>query len=234
MKPLSEPLVAFDFYNSTKFLLSIRQSVSVLRLHLDTTSTEVRVFVLARQDCFLLHNLRSVRLITINPSISPASEHSDAKNSVALRRLVYRSEATAEFHMGSINEILASSHKNNAEYSVTGFLIHAGNGFVQMLEGPSESIDVIYFKKICSDQHHTNLRVIVDRPINERRFSQWWMASLFLDGEHSVFGGTADRDMCRSVSKELLAKYGESERLVGRYLMLLDLLPFRNVKWMLQ
>ena len=159
---------------------------------------------------------------------------SNAKNNASLRQLVYRSETTAEFHMGSINEILASAQKYNAEHSVTGFLIHAGNGFLQMLSGPSESIDVIYFDKICSDRRHTNLRVLVDKPVNERNFSQWSMAYHFLDGEDSIFGGTADRDMCRSISKRLLEKSGEGERLIGQYLMLLDLLPFRNVERTLQ
>ena len=157
-----------------------------------------------------------------------STTNSDAKTSAPIRQLVYCSEATAEFYVGTINEILASAHKYNAEYSVTGFLLHAGNGFVQMLEGPTESIDSIYFKKICSDRRHTNLRILVDCDADKRSFSAWWMAYHFLDGEHSFFCGTADLDMCRSIAKELLAESGEGERLIGQYLMLLDLLPFRQ------
>ena len=167
-------------------------------------------------------------------SKTPSSEHSNAKNSVAVRQLVYCSETTQAFHMSSINEILASSHQNNIEHAVTGFLIQNGSSFTHMLEGPSESINQIYYKKICFDDRHKNQRVLVDRPVDARNFSASWAAYHLLDGEHSVFGGTADRDMCRSISKDLLEKSGEGERLIGQYLMLLDLLPFRNVERTLQ
>ena len=165
---------------------------------------------------------------------TPSSEHSDAKQSASLRQLVYSSEMTDRFHIGSIKTVVASTQKYKDEYSVTGFLIIVGNSLLHMLSGPSDGVAEVYEKRICSDPRHKNQRVLVDRPVDARNFSASWAAYHFLDGEDSIFGGTADRDKCRSISKDLLAKSGEGERLIGQYLMLLDLLPFRNVERRLQ
>ena len=72
------------------------------------------------------------------------------------------------------------------------------------------------------------------RHVDARNFSASWAAYHLLEGEYSSFGGTTDRDMCRTISKHLLAKSGEGERLISRYLMLLDLLQILNLKQTLQ
>ena len=137
---------------------------------------------------------------------------------VELRQLVYCSIATAEFHVGNINEIFTRAQKHNIAHSVTGFLIHSGNWFLQMLEGPTESIDEIYFKKISVDPRHTSLRVLVDCPVYNRNFAAWFMAYQYMDGDRSIFGGSLNKNLCRSMSRELLVRPGEGVRMIGQYL----------------
>ena len=147
-----------------------------------------------------------------------SNKHDTSKKPVELRQLVYCSITTAAFHVGSINEILASAQKHNIAHSVTGFLIHSGNWFLQLLEGPTESIDLIYLKNISADPRHTSLRVLVDTPVYNRNFSAWFMAYQYMDGDRSIFGGTLNKSLCRSMSRELLLRPGEGVRLIGQYL----------------
>ena len=151
-------------------------------------------------------------------NISQSSANRALQKSVELRQLIYCSIATAEFHVGSINEILASAQKHNIAHSVTGFLIHSGNWFLQLLEGPTESIDLIYLKKISADPRHTSLRVLVDTPVYNRNFSAWFMAYQYMDGDRSIFGGTLNKSLCRSMARELMLRPGEGVRLFGGYL----------------
>jgi hypothetical protein len=94
-----------------------------------------------------------------------------AKKPVELRQLVYRSEISAEFKVADLNQILASSQKNNASLGITGIQIFNGQWFLHMLEGLSESIQKIYFESIVGDRRHTNLNVLVDRRAYNRNFS---------------------------------------------------------------
>ena len=151
-------------------------------------------------------------------NISQSSANRALQKSVELRQLVYCSITTAKFHVGHIDEMLASSQKNNNEHSVTGFLIHKSNWFLQMLEAPTESIDLIYFKKISPDPRHTSLRVLSDAPAYNRNFAAWFMAYQYMDGDRSIFGGTLNKSLCRSMSRELLRRPGEGVRLIGEYL----------------
>jgi Sensors of blue-light using FAD len=165
-----------------------------------------------------MRQMNNYAFISQNKNSALSSANSDPKMSVSLRQLVYCSIVTAEFHVGSINEIHASAHKNSAVHPITGFLIHSGNWFLQMLEGPTESIDEIYFKKICSDPRHSSLRVLEDRPAYSRNFSSWNVAYQYMNGDSSFFGGTMNKPMCRSISREMLARAGKGERLIGEYL----------------
>ena len=149
---------------------------------------------------------------------SSASEKVIAKQSVPMRQLTYCSEATPEFHLGSLKEIFDSSIKNNAALSVTGFLIFSGKGFIQILEGPTEGIHEIYLKKICADKRNTNLNILHDCFVNRRNFTDWSMVYQYKDGELSNFGGSVGVDRCRRVARELSFRSGQGEKLFSQYL----------------
>ena len=56
-----------------------------------------------------------------------------------LKRVVYVSEKTY-LSDPSLKDIIATSKKNNPEVDVTGCLLSGSNSFLQLLEGPAESI----------------------------------------------------------------------------------------------
>ena len=90
-----------------------------------------------------------------------------------LKRVVYVSEKTFVSATG-LKDIIASSKKNNPEEDVTGCLLSGSNSFLQLLEGPAESINTLY-SKISRDSRHKNVITLCDEKIDERLFSSWSM-----------------------------------------------------------
>ena len=149
---------------------------------------------------------------------SSSSEKVIAKQSVPIRQLTYCSEATSEFQLSSLKQIFDSSKINNAALSVTGFLLFSGKGFIQILEGPNESIHNLYLKKIFVDKRHTNLTILHDCFVNRRNFVTEKVAYQYKDGEFSNFGGTVSIDRCRAIARELSFRPGQGEKLFSQYL----------------
>ena len=90
-----------------------------------------------------------------------------------LKRVVYVSEKT-DVSDTSLNDIIVSSKKNNPEQGVTGCLLSGSNSFLQLLEGPAESINTLY-SKISRDNRHKNVITLCDEKIDERLFLSWSM-----------------------------------------------------------
>jgi hypothetical protein len=90
-----------------------------------------------------------------------------------LKRVVYVSEKTFVSATG-LKDIIASSKKNNPEEDVTGCLLSGSNSFLQLLEGPAESINTLYLK-ISRDNRHKNVVTLCDEKIDERLFLSWSM-----------------------------------------------------------
>ena len=90
-----------------------------------------------------------------------------------LKRVVYVSERTHTSE-ASLSKIIASSKKNNPELGITGCLLTGRNSFLQLLEGPKQTIDKLYLR-ISADNRHKNLLKLNDEEIGERLFSTWLM-----------------------------------------------------------
>ncbi len=87
-----------------------------------------------------------------------------------LTRLIYVSSASRPLSAHDLDEILAASQQHNAEADVTGALLHAGGTFMQVLEGPSESVAATY-RRIETDPRHHVHTVLLRDPIGSRQFS---------------------------------------------------------------
>ena len=92
---------------------------------------------------------------------------------VDLKRVIYVSEKT-DSSDASLAQIIASSTKNNLESGVTGCLLSGSNSFLQLLEGPRQTIDRLY-GTINADNRHKNVVMLTDEDIDERLFSSWSM-----------------------------------------------------------
>ena len=89
------------------------------------------------------------------------------------KRVIYVSEKT-DSSDASLAQIINSSTKNNPETGVTGCLLSGSNSFLQLLEGPRQTIDRLYVT-ISADSRHKNVVMLTDEDIDERLFSSWSM-----------------------------------------------------------
>ena len=90
-----------------------------------------------------------------------------------LKRVVYVSKKT-DASDTTLEDIIASSQKNNPEEGVTGCLLSGSNSFLQLLEGPADFIDTLY-SKISKDNRHENVMTLCEEKIDERLFLSWSM-----------------------------------------------------------
>jgi len=76
-----------------------------------------------------------------------------------------------------LSEIFRASRKKNAILGVSGILSYRNGYYIQILEGPANSVDQIY-EKIKADNRHTNVTLLFETSITERSFPQWSMKLL--------------------------------------------------------
>ncbi|MBP5801127.1 MULTISPECIES: BLUF domain-containing protein [Microbacterium] len=88
--------------------------------------------------------------------------------------LVYCSSATHPFDERELADLLAVSRSNNDARDVTGLLLYRDGEFVQILEGDRYDVEAV-MASITADQRHTDVRILLEEPLHERRFEQWTM-----------------------------------------------------------
>lgn len=79
-------------------------------------------------------------------------------------------------------DLLMVARDKNKEYHVTGMLLYCQGTFMQVIEGPKASIDLIY-KAIESDLRHKNIIKLSTGAITERNFPHWSMAFASVNAE---------------------------------------------------
>ncbi len=91
-----------------------------------------------------------------------------------MRQILYVSTSTVPGDRADLSGILNQSRHNNAMDGVTGLLWSDGRHFLQVFEGPEESVAAT-FERIRSDPRHEDLIVLQDRSIEAREFGNWSM-----------------------------------------------------------
>ncbi|MEL5918636.1 BLUF domain-containing protein [Stenotrophomonas maltophilia] len=61
-----------------------------------------------------------------------------------LRAVAYASEATSGLSMDHVDDLARAAARFNFEAGVTGVLLYDGLRFLQYIEGPEDSINVVY------------------------------------------------------------------------------------------
>ena len=92
-----------------------------------------------------------------------------------LERLVYRSKATHKLGSLHLFNLLVQCRKRNTELGITGHLLYTEEIFVQCIEGPTASIDILW-KSLQRDERHHSVELLARGPETERRFVDWSMA----------------------------------------------------------
>ncbi|HEV2567525.1 BLUF domain-containing protein [Sphingomonas sp.] len=90
-------------------------------------------------------------------------------------QLCYISTARPQVTWDSVDEILATSRRNNSAARVTGLLLFNGKRFLQLLEGAAPLVEATY-ARILKDPRHFAVVKLSERSIDEREFGGWDMA----------------------------------------------------------
>ena len=88
--------------------------------------------------------------------------------------LTYISTASTSFSDGDLATLLMNSRANNRRLGLTGYLMHKQGRFIQVLEGPEDTVQQRY-ALIAADPRHTDTSVLARETITERRFGSWTM-----------------------------------------------------------
>lgn len=91
-----------------------------------------------------------------------------------MHRILYISTARTILSNAQMDEILATSRRNNSRADVTGCLVVGGRRFLQVLEGPRNAVEQT-FARISSDPRHYAIVKLNDKPIEGRSFANWAM-----------------------------------------------------------
>lgn len=99
---------------------------------------------------------------------------------MSINQLIYISQATRKMSNSELLQIHTTAQQNNAKIDVTGSLFYNGGWFLQVLEGPIETLQGLY-NKIEKDPRHKNSRVLYNEPAKFRTFTRWTMNMTNLD-----------------------------------------------------
>jgi hypothetical protein len=101
-----------------------------------------------------------------------------------LVRLLYASRAAEPVADGLVEAIVQQARRNNPEAGITGVLCHAGDVFLQALEGGREPVNALYNRIVC-DRRHRRVTLLTYEEILERRFGGWTMGLVNLSKVNS-------------------------------------------------
>jgi Sensors of blue-light using FAD len=108
---------------------------------------------------------------------------------VPLSRLLYVSRCAlaseGAAREAEVREIAEGSAHRNLASELTGSLLHVGDTFIQVLEGPTPEVERV-FEVICCDFRHDDVKLIDLAPIKGRVFPEWSMAFLSAEAETRV------------------------------------------------
>lgn len=90
-------------------------------------------------------------------------------------RLLYRSRAMASFNEIKIDQMIKTAKVFNKENNISGMLLQVDRCFMQIIEGPKEQIEYLFYKKIFQDKRHWQVKVLLEGPIEKRSFESWSM-----------------------------------------------------------
>lgn len=92
-----------------------------------------------------------------------------------MRQIIYESTSIGSSAAAVAPDILRFARPENGLNGVTGLLLAASNRFLQVLEGPEESVGWT-MDRIRSDPRHRDIAILADAPIEARAFGDWAMA----------------------------------------------------------
>ena len=123
-----------------------------------------------------------------------------------MEQLLYRSYARDGLLADQVFRIIESSARDNPVRDLTGFLIYAQDQFIQFLEGPAESIELL-LRDLAADRRHRDLEVLHRAGAMRRVFPAWRMQRVdFRPGKVSeMLAELRDKGLSAPVAAEIEA-----------------------------
>jgi hypothetical protein len=94
-------------------------------------------------------------------------------------RLLYVSRAVGPQTTTMTTSILTQAQTHNPAQGITGVLCQGQGFFIQVIEGERSRVNALY-RRICRDNRHQDVDLLLYEDISERRFGQWSMALIHL------------------------------------------------------
>lgn len=91
-----------------------------------------------------------------------------------MRQITYISTLRTGEASSTFKDVERVSHANNARDDLSGLLMFDGLRFLQVLEGPEESVERA-LARIRADKRHFALVTLSDRTVERRSFGGWAM-----------------------------------------------------------
>ncbi|MEM6460912.1 MAG: BLUF domain-containing protein [Pseudomonadota bacterium] len=101
-------------------------------------------------------------------------DNSLRNDSSDLFHIAYASRASEMLCRDGLIELARHSARQNPRISVSGVLMHGGEKFLQWIEGPRSKVGAL-MSSISEDPRHTNITVLDEGAIPQRRFANWPM-----------------------------------------------------------
>lgn len=89
-----------------------------------------------------------------------------------LFRLIYVSTARPGLSETDISSLLNTSQSNNHERRLTGYLVHNGQNFMQLIEGARQEVADLFGRILNDDRHSGVVRILSERA-DRRAFPDW-------------------------------------------------------------
>lgn len=97
-----------------------------------------------------------------------------------LKQLAYVSNHAIHFSVEDLNLLMKKARSKNKDLSITGLLLSDGQHFLQVIEGPTVSINEL-ISSILADERHNKIDIIyTDDSLFEREFARWSMGCKIL------------------------------------------------------
>ena len=120
----------------------------------------------------------------------PATKYFPAENytELDLVSLSYVSDATEEFGILALMQLVDKASRRNKTLNITGVLSFDNGRFGQILEGKPKDVELLW-EAIQRDPRHTNVVSLGMKRINSRRFANW---SMRLCGREEITSANSD------------------------------------------
>jgi hypothetical protein len=92
-----------------------------------------------------------------------------------MKYIVYISTTSKILTDSELADMLRENYLHNRRANINGMLIYTEGSFIQVLEGPEESLSRTY-QEIVQDKRHKNIIKLAEDKINVPNFSSWSMA----------------------------------------------------------